>query len=314
MLFLRKDSYGTVHFCAPLWREEREKVFRTIASGTVYKGEKIWYNRIIMEGISEREYIMISGATGGVGKAFAFACAPRGALFLTGRSSEKLLHLKSELEETFGGIAVDFFACDLADEKQREAMFAYIQGKGYRFGGLCNVAGVDIQKAFEKYTQEKIVFQARVNFEAALSLTHFVLHNRAPRLDIVTVSSLSGVYPMPYFAEYSATKCALTSFFFSLRLELKKKNVHVTVVEPGGIYTRPDICENIKGQGLWGKLSAKKPEYIARKSLAAVAKNKRLIRPGFWNKFIATVPRVMPLRVRMRFIARRWSKIEKDAF
>ena len=223
MLFLRKDSYGTVHFCAPLWREEREKVFRTIASGTVYKGEKIWYNRIIMEGISEREYIMISGATGGVGKAFAFACAPRGALFLTGRSSEKLLHLKSELEETFGGIAVDFFACDLADEKQREAMFAYIQGKGYRFGGLCNVAGVDIQKAFEKYTQEKIVFQARVNFEAALSLTHFVLHNRAPRLDIVTVSSLSGVYPMPYFAEYSATKCALTSFFFLLAAGIEKE-------------------------------------------------------------------------------------------
>ena len=86
------------------------------------------------------------------------------------------------------------------------------------------------------------------------------------------------------------------------------------MVEPGGVYTRPDVCKDIAGQGLWGKLSAKTPDYIARKSLAAVRKNRRLIRPGFWNKFIATVPRILPLGVRMRFIARRWSRQEKDAF
>lgn len=280
----------------------------------VYKEEKIWYNKIIMMDISERCYTMISGATGGLGRAFADACAGRGALFLTGRSEEKLLRLRQELTEKYPDLKVDTYACDLSDEAAREAMFGYIQKKGYRFNGLMNVAGIDTQKAFIKYTQHKIVQQCRVNFESALSLTHFVLENRADDLEIVTVSSLSGVYPMPYFAEYSATKCALTSFFSSLRLEWKKMRVRITVVEPGGIYTRPDICENIKGQGLWGRLSAKKPEYIAKKSLAAVKRNKRLIRPGFWNKFIAVVPRILPLRVRMRFIAARWSKIEKDAF
>ena len=88
----------------------------------------------------------------------------------------------------------------------------------------------------------------------------------------------------------------------------------VTAVEPGGIYTRPDICENIKGQGLWGRLSAKTPAYVVKKSLAAARKNRRVCRPGFWNKFIAAVPRVLPLSLRMRFIARRWSRTEKDAF
>ena len=122
------------------------------------------------------------------------------------------------------------------------------------------------------------------------------------------------MYPMPYFAVYSASKAALTSFFSSLRLELKGEGVKVTVAEPGGIYTRPDICENIKGQGLWGKLSAKSPEYIVRKCLATVKRHRRLIRPGFGNKFIATVPRLLPLSLRMRFIAGRWGKIEKDAF
>lgn len=291
----------------------REERFFMFFIGAVYKAGKIWYNKIIMNDISER-YTMISGATGGLGRAFADACAGRGALFLTGRSEEKLLQLKKDLTEKYHDLKVDCYACDLSDEASRESMFGYIQRKGYRFSGLMNVAGIDTQKAFEKYTQHKIVQQCRVNFEGALSLTHFVLQNRADELEIVTISSISGVYPMPYFAEYSATKCALTSFFSSLRLEWKGRNVRITVVEPGGIYTRPDICENIKGQGLWGRLSAKKPEYIAKKSLAAVKRNKRLIRPGFWNKFIAVVPRILPLQVRMRFIAARWSKIEKDAF
>ena len=48
-----------------------------------------------------------------------------------------------------------------------------------------------------------------------------------------------------------------------MRLELKKKGVKVTAIEPGGIYTRPDVCKDIEGQGLWGKLSAKKRELLA---------------------------------------------------
>ena len=85
---------------------------------------------------------------------------------------------------------------------------------------------------------------------------------------------MSGVTPMPYFALYSATKAMLTSFFTSLHYELKKQKVKVTVVLPGGVYTRPDIIKEIKGQGLWGRLSAKSPEFVAEKSLKAVQKNK----------------------------------------
>ena len=233
---------------------------------------------------------------------------------MTGRSGEKLSALRNELLRQYPGCVIDFFAADLTDEDSRRAMYAYITERGIFFSRLVNVAGADIQKAFEKYTDEKIVFQCRVNLEAALSLTRFVLGRREKELEIVTISSISGVYPMPYFAVYSATKSALSGFSASLRLELKKSGAKVTAVEPGGIYTRPDICRDIQGQGLWGKLSAKTPEYIARKSLSAVKKNKRVYRPGFWNKFIAAVPRIVPLGVRMRFIARRWSKLEKDAF
>lgn len=264
---------------------------------------------------SDKQIAIISGATGGLGRAFAFACAEEGMpLFLTGRSEEKLAALRAELAQKFPGLPTDARACDLTDAAARAALFAYIRGKEYRVARLCNVAGADIQKAFEKYTQEKLVFQCRINFEAAVSLAKFALDNRAEELEIVTIASISGVYPMPYFALYSASKRALTQFFFALREEWRGRGVRITTIEPGGIYTRPDVVRNIEGQGLWGKISAKSPEYVAKKSLAAVRRNKRLLRPGFWNKFIAAVPRILPLSVRMRFIARRWSKIEKDAF
>ncbi|WP_161971149.1 SDR family NAD(P)-dependent oxidoreductase [Candidatus Borkfalkia ceftriaxoniphila] len=269
-----------------------------------------------MENSSEKLfYTLITGATGGIGRAFAETLAAKGQnLFLTGRSADKLNALKEELSSKYPSLRLIVFACDLTDERSRAEMYKTIDAQGVVFDRLCNVAGADIQKAFEKYTEKKIVFQCRVNLEATLSVTRFVLSRRADALEIVTISSMSGVYPMPYFALYSATKSALVSFFSSLRSELKGSGVKITTVLPGGVYTRPDIVKDIEGQGLWGKMSAKTPEYIAQKSLQAVRRNRKQLIPGFWNKFLATVPKIVPQNWRMRFIARRWRNLEKDAF
>ena len=119
---------------------------------------------------------------------------------------------------------------------------------------------------------------------------------------------------MPYFAIYSATKAALTSFSISLREEMKGKNVHVTAVLPGAMPTREDIKEQIKGQGLWGKLASKTPEDVAKASLKAVRKNKAKTIVGFWNKVMRIGTCWLPTAWRLKFIAARWSKISKDAF
>ena len=119
---------------------------------------------------------------------------------------------------------------------------------------------------------------------------------------------------MPYFAIYSATKSALTSFSQALREEMKGKNVSVTAILPGAMPTRDDVKAQIKGQGLWGKLAAKSPESVANASLKAVRKNKRKVIVGFWNKVMRIATCWLPTSWRLRFIAKRWSKISKDAF
>lgn len=263
----------------------------------------------------QRNYALVTGATGGLGSAFAELLAEEGyALLLTGRSEEKLAALQRRLEGAFPQTEIKIYAADLADADSRNRLMERIREEGIVLSLLVNAAGADIQKGLTEYTQEKISFQCRVNFEAAVALSLFAIENKAEHLDILNVSSVSGIYPMPYFAIYSATKGALTSFSQALREEMKGRGVFVTAVLPGAMPTREDIKEQIKGQGLWGKLAAKSPEEVAKKSLQAVRRNKRKVTIGFWNKVmrIATCP--LPTAWRMKFVASRWSKISKDAF
>ena len=268
-----------------------------------------------MELKTQTKYALVTGATGGLGKAFVFTLAKRGySLLLTGRSEEKLLALQKEIAEQFPEIQTRIYPADLTDETDRRVMAEEIVREGIGLSLLVNAAGADIQKGLAEYTQEKISFQCRVNFEAAVSLCRFAIENKAESLEIVNISSVSGIYPMPYFAIYSATKAALTSFSQALRAEMKGKNVRVTAVLPGAMPTREDIKAQIKGQGLWGRLAAKSPQSVAIAALNAVRKNKRKVIVGFWNKAMRVATCWLPASWRLHFIAKRWSKISKDAF
>lgn len=256
----------------------------------------------------------ISGATGGIGKAFCTLTAKNGDnLFLTGRSQEKLAELATHLRQEYNA-NVDYFACDLTNESSRNDLIAYADSKGYTFSKIINVAGVDIQKPFIDYTESKVLFQTRVNVEATICLTHALLSRRAEQVEIITISSMSGATPMPYFALYSATKAMLINFFTALRYEFSKKQIKITIVMPGGVPTRPDLIEEIKKQGIWGKLSAKPALFVAEKALKAVKKNKAKCIPGFFNKFLYWATKLAPKCIVLKFIARRWKKTSKDAF
>ena len=157
--------------------------------------------------------------------------------------------------------------------------------------------------------------QTRVNFEGAVSFTRAVMgrSDLNGTTEFLAVGSVSGLYPMPYFALYSATKKALWQFYAALRVELKGR-AKVTCVLPGAIPTRQDVRKYIKKQGLWGKLAALPPEKVAEKSLKAVQKNRRSVVVGFWNKMMRISTAPIPLSLKMKFIAKKWQKTEKDAF
>ena len=261
------------------------------------------------------KYVIITGATGGLGKAFSYKMAEKGEnLILVGRTMEKLNNLKTDILDKFKGVDIKLFTCDLTDKVSRQKLFNDIKDLNLQITKLINVAGVDTQMAFENYTQEKLLFQIKVNLEATISITKYVLDLKNGQLDILTVSSLCGVTPMPYFAVYSATKSALINFFDAIRYELKGKDVKISTLMPGSIPTRQDIIEDIKKQGLTGKLSSKSPNYVVKVALKQLEKNKRHIVPGFYNKIVYFFSKITPYSLQSKIIAKKFSIKQKDAF
>ena len=258
---------------------------------------------------------LLTGACGGLGGAFAHLLAARGEpLLLTGRSRERLDALARTLAAQYS-VPVETFVCDLTDSGARQALFCFADAKQISFSRLVYVAGVDTQKAAENFTEEKLVAQARVNLEGAVSLMRGVFLRRSANgiCEFLAIGSMSGVSPMPYFALYSATKKALEQYCIALRTEWKGR-AKVTVVLPGGIPTRQDIRENIAAHGWFGKVSALPPEAVAARALRAVAGNRRRVVIGFWNKLLYCGMHLVPLSWRLRAIAKIWKNTEKDAF
>lgn len=258
-------------------------------------------------------YVIISGATGVIGKAFVLNQIKQGEnLVLLGRSLDKLNTLKEELNSLNTKSDVILIKCDLSDDSDRIRAYEEIGKLNIKFKRLINVAGVDTQMPFSAYTQSKIDFQINVNFSAVVSLTKFALDNRAENFEVLTISSMCGATPMPYFALYSATKSALINFFDGIRYEYK--DVNFLTVMPGSVPTRPDVIKDIEKQGLTGKLSSKSPEYVVSKSIKALKKKKRKYIPGLYNKIVYFFSKITPYRLQAKIIASKFSKKQKDAF
>ena len=266
--------------------------------------------------MGEAGYTLITGACGGLGGAFVRLLAARGEpLFLTGRDQTRLSALADKLRAEYPDLPVRYAACDLTDGNSRLALFAATDASRVRFRRLIYAAGADIQKAFERYDEEKLVFQTRVNFEGAVSIIRGVTARAAMdgTTELLTVGSMSGNCPMPYFVLYSAAKKALEQFSVALRVELKGR-AKVTCILPGSMPTREDIKKNIREHGFWTRISALPPEKVAAAALKAVKRNRKTKTIGFWNHIIRFGTRLAPRSLQLRFVARRWKKTEKDAF
>ena len=109
---------------------------------------------------------LITGATGGLGKAFAVECASRGwDLFITDLRESKLAMLASGLANTYG-VEVRYHAADLTNPDARCGLFERIRAQGWKFQGLINVAGLDHEGLFLERSQQEITAIVRLNDRA----------------------------------------------------------------------------------------------------------------------------------------------------
>ncbi|WP_210086421.1 SDR family NAD(P)-dependent oxidoreductase [Mycobacterium sp. OAE908] len=171
---------------------------------------------------------LLTGATGGLGRAIATALAARGArLILSSRKAEELVKLARSLPG--GGHTT--IAIDLADDG---ASLSLLEQAG-DIDVLVANAGLPASGRLDGFSQYDISRALRVNLEAPVRMTRELLPRWQERGSghFVFVSSISGFAAMPRASLYAATKFGLRGFALNLREDLRGSGVGVSVITPG---------------------------------------------------------------------------------
>jgi hypothetical protein len=258
-------------------------------------------------------YLMISGATGGLGSALVVECAKRGYnLYLTDISEEGAEFARS-IAETYR-IETRYRACDLTSSQARLNLFDQLKSENCDFWGLLNVAGLDNEGGFLEKTREQILRIIQVDVESTVDMTHSILDLRAHdrRFMLVNVCSLAAFFPMPYKATYAASKRFLVEFSCAIREEIRDFG-SVTALCPAGLPTTPASMRKIFAQGFWGKMTTMDTETVARKTIDYALRGKAVYIPGFLNCALQWLGTLIPPVLVAKYIGKRWRTAQKES-
>jgi uncharacterized protein len=250
-------------------------------------------------------YTLITGASSGLGKEFAVECARRGMnlvlVALPGRNLELLCRV---LEQQYRIRAVSF-EVDLTDRDALVGLVSEILA-GYRINFLVNNAGTGGTVAFDNSTPEYLERIIQLNIIAVSLMSRLLIPElqRHRQAWILNVSSMAAFSPIPYKTIYPASKAFVYNFSRCLNQELKGTGVSVSVIHPGPILTNPDVIVRIVRQGRAGKIGLLQAGEIARLGIDGVLAGKKVIIPGFMNKFNRFLMSAVPEGIRLGTLSR----------
>ncbi len=239
--------------------------------------------------------VLITGASGGIGKEFAQIFAEnKYNLILIARSKEKLNDIAKELESQYQ-IKVTIIAQDLSKPNTALKVYNEIKEKKIIVDILINNAGFGDFGTFVDEDLDTITEMINLNITTLTEMTSLFVTEMKKRNSgkILNIASTAAFQPLPNFAVYAATKAYVLHFTEALHYELKNTNIGVSVLCPGptstGFAKRANAeTSNILKNGM----NVKKVAKIGYKGLM---KNKITIIPGFKNKF-TSLSRTTPSR------------------
>lgn len=223
---------------------------------------------------------LVAGASSGIGAATALALAAEGAtVAIAARRRQRLDDLARHIIDA-GGEALTIEA-DITDEAQATAMVRRVLESHGRLDMLFNVAGVGVAASFQNTTTREYREMVDINILGLLYTINAALPamKRQGSGHIVIVSSGTGRYIHPSVV-YSGTKHAVSAMAESLRREIGKDGIRVTVIEPGAVRTeftanmRDDVRLAVEHR--LGDMEQLESEDIAAAMLYAVSQPPRI--------------------------------------
>ena len=177
--------------------------------------------------------IIITGASSGIGKALALELASHGAkVVLASRNIFRLSLVEKEIRE-LGGTSMSV----KADVSTKSDCKYIVDQTIERFGKidiLINNAGISMRAIFNELDISVFEKVINTNFTGAVYCTKYALpYILQQKGSLVSISSISGLTPLPARSAYVASKFAMDGFFQTIRLENKANGLHVLIVHPG---------------------------------------------------------------------------------
>lgn len=242
-------------------------------------------------------WALVTGASSGIGREFAARLAAEGLdLLLVARSREKLEALARELAATHGVEAVAVPA-DLARPDFMAALEPALAGRPV--GLLVNNAGAAVAGELRTNDLARELAILDLNCRAPLILTRSLAPAMAERGrgGIVFVSSVLGLMPMPYLANYSATKAYDLFLGEALWYELGAQGIDVTTLCPGATRT------GFGDAAGFGPSEGMAVGPVVAEALAALGRRPAVV-AGLRNRLMAGLARLLPLPLRLRLLGR----------
>lgn len=246
-----------------------------------------------------RPYALIAGGSKGIGYALAEAWARRNYnLILIARHWDSLEAAKHKLESAYN-IHVELLSYDLSKEEAATEIAKWCNERHIPLKVLCNVAGAGGSRDYLSTSLDTLRYMVRLNIESCMALTYTLLpllEKNAPSC-IINVASMAGFAPIPLKNMYSATKSAVIFFSYSLSYQLKDKDIIVSCLAPGPVYTKPEIVAETKKQlGKFGEKMARPPDKVGEKAVRKALKGKLIVVPGFLANITSNILRILPKR------------------
>ncbi|MGC9470826.1 MAG: SDR family NAD(P)-dependent oxidoreductase [Bacteroidales bacterium] len=254
---------------------------------------------------AEKVYTLITGASQGLGKAFARECAMRKMnLLLVSLPGEGLPELCRNINQEFG-VDVQCLETDLTKPDGPSRVFHWAVS-GYRVNMLINNAGLGGSRKYDECSIDYIDTIIMLNIRAVALLTKLLIRELKNHSQsyILNISSIAAFSPVPFKTVYPASKSFIYSFSRGLFEELRGTPVKVSVIHPGPVMTNPEVIERIHRQGILGRLTMLPADQVARIALTRSLKGHTVITPGFFNKLYKWMMKSLPVGLRISIASR----------
>ena len=252
---------------------------------------------------AQRPFAVITGASRGIGAAYAKALAERGYdLLVVGRDRDRLERVADQSRAQGAEVFVD--AIDLSQSGAAHRLFASARDRRPAVDLLVNNAGFGMFGPFTDMPLPRIQAMINLHVTAVIETVRLFLPGMVERRTggIITVSSVAGVFSLPYCAEYAATKAFLIRFSESLAEEVRSVGVRIQVCCPATTDTDFHVTAGFRPKHGMGAQTA---EQVVAASLRALEHGPVVLPTGVRARLLMWLGRYGPRRGLIRASARR---------